>query len=80
MANTGPTETDFAYRSLASTTIAPGRDRGIRPRRCCRRRSVMLVHRHTVHLLQPGRLGRQRIQPPQHGTVGEAEQAGDFHQ
>ncbi|MEY4635799.1 MAG: hypothetical protein RJA55_1597 [Acidobacteriota bacterium] len=27
--NTGPTETDFAYRSLASTTIAPGRDRGI---------------------------------------------------
>lgn len=26
--NTGPTETDFAYRSLASTSIAPGRDRG----------------------------------------------------
>lgn len=26
--NTGPTETDFAYRSLASTAIAPGRDRG----------------------------------------------------
>jgi len=26
--NTGPTETDFAYRSLASSTIAPGRDRG----------------------------------------------------
>ena len=26
--NTGPTETDFAYRSLASTIIAPGRDRG----------------------------------------------------
>lgn len=27
--NTGPTETDFAYRSLASTAIAPGRDRGV---------------------------------------------------
>lgn len=27
--NTGPTETDFAYRSLASATIAPGRDRGV---------------------------------------------------
>lgn len=26
--NTGPTETDFAYRSLISTAIAPGRDRG----------------------------------------------------
>jgi phosphate-selective porin OprO/OprP len=26
--NTGPTETDFAYRSLASTHIAPARDRG----------------------------------------------------
>lgn len=26
--NTGPTETDFAYRSLASSHIAPGRDRG----------------------------------------------------
>ncbi|MGE0863709.1 MAG: OprO/OprP family phosphate-selective porin [Vicinamibacterales bacterium] len=26
--NTGPTETDFAYRSLASSAIAPGRDRG----------------------------------------------------
>jgi len=26
--NTGPTETDFAYRSLVSTLIAPGRDRG----------------------------------------------------
>ena len=26
--NTGPTETDFAYRSLTSTAIAPGRDRG----------------------------------------------------
>ena len=24
--NTGPTETDFAYRSLISTAIAPGRD------------------------------------------------------
>ncbi|MDP3719446.1 MAG: porin [Acidobacteriota bacterium] len=27
--NTGPTETDFAYRSLASTTITPGRERGV---------------------------------------------------
>ena len=26
--NTGPTETDFAYRALASTAIAPARDRG----------------------------------------------------
>ena len=26
--NTGPTETDFAYRSLISTAIAPARDRG----------------------------------------------------
>lgn len=26
---TGPTETDFAYRSLASSTIAPARDRGV---------------------------------------------------
>ena len=26
--NTGPTEIDFAYRSLISTAIAPGRDRG----------------------------------------------------
>ena len=26
--NTGPTEIDFGYRSLASTIIAPGRDRG----------------------------------------------------
>jgi phosphate-selective porin OprO/OprP len=27
--NTSPTETDFAYRSLASSTIAPARDRGV---------------------------------------------------
>jgi phosphate-selective porin OprO/OprP len=27
--NTGPTETDFAYRALASTAIAPARDRGV---------------------------------------------------
>lgn len=27
--NTGPTRTDFAYRSLASSTIAPARDRGV---------------------------------------------------
>ncbi len=27
--NTGPTETDFAYRSLASSTIAPARDTGV---------------------------------------------------
>ena len=27
--NTGPTETDFAYRSLASSTIAPARDKGV---------------------------------------------------
>jgi phosphate-selective porin OprO/OprP len=27
--NTGPTETDFAYRSLGSSHIAPGRDRGV---------------------------------------------------
>lgn len=26
---TGPTETDFAYRSLASSTIAPARDKGV---------------------------------------------------
>lgn len=27
--NTGATDVDFAYRSLASSTIAPGRDRGV---------------------------------------------------